>query len=341
MLKFLIKQPAAPREEPSSPAAANENDDALARIALMKKKKEAKRLQTAEPSQVAEAHSPSASGESDALARIALMKKKKEARRAAQAAGKPIEDDIIEEAAAAAAPAPSPREEPRSKRLKERRSSRLAEDKFGCDEDWGGEAAEEADDSDEEERFIANEEEESEEESEEEAVESEGEAAVSGEEEEAEEEEAPTGLDKIVAERTGADGAVQYRLQFHNGERSWVAADHDLLRSLAGGVALSNYSERKARRAARAQADLAEAIAAGWAVPVERGGQRDEEPEDDEGAEEAAEQCEDAEGEALWVQCDDCGKWRKLPAGCEAPDEDAAWSCPLNPDQSRASCEAE
>ena len=72
-------------------------------------------------------------------------------------------------------------------------------------------------------------------------------------------------------------------------------------------------------------------------MPVERG-QRDADGDAEGAADEAEEQAEgggeaggagaggEGEGEALWVQCDDCGKWRRLPMGCEAPDEDAAWS---------------
>ena len=48
------------------------------------------------------------------------------------------------------------------------------------------------------------------------------------------------------------------------------------------------------------------------------------------------------EAEDEWVACDLCGKWRKLPSGCSAPSAtDVEWTCSMNPDAARASCDAD
>lgn len=42
-----------------------------------------------------------------------------------------------------------------------------------------------------------------------------------------------------------------------------------------------------------------------------------------------------------WIQCEDCSKWRKTPAGLDKP-QDARWTCALNTwDSALASCQAE
>ncbi|GBG65906.1 hypothetical protein CBR_g54197 [Chara braunii] len=42
----------------------------------------------------------------------------------------------------------------------------------------------------------------------------------------------------------------------------------------------------------------------------------------------------------LWVQCDACAKWRRLPRWADRP-SDAAWFCSMNPDRERQTCEAQ
>ncbi|KAI8474136.1 MAG: hypothetical protein J3K34DRAFT_151153 [Monoraphidium minutum] len=46
--------------------------------------------------------------------------------------------------------------------------------------------------------------------------------------------------------------------------------------------------------------------------------------------------------EDVWVQCDnpDCKKWRKLPPGCRAPEDDVEWFCSMNSDPVKNSCSA-
>jgi hypothetical protein len=39
-----------------------------------------------------------------------------------------------------------------------------------------------------------------------------------------------------------------------------------------------------------------------------------------------------------WLQCDACRKWRRLPFGTTLPDDDE-WTCAMNPDEERNSCE--
>ena len=56
----------------------------------------------------------------------------------------------------------------------------------------------------------------------------------------------------------------------------------------------------------------------------------------DAGADEDA-----AASDAVWVCCDKCDKWRRLPAGVAAPDESSPWECAMNPDPARNTCEAE
>ncbi|KAL6759410.1 CW-type zinc finger-domain-containing protein [Haematococcus lacustris] len=41
--------------------------------------------------------------------------------------------------------------------------------------------------------------------------------------------------------------------------------------------------------------------------------------------------------EEVWVQCDACQKWRRLPPGTIV-EEDGAWFCNQNPDKAQASC---
>ena len=48
-----------------------------------------------------------------------------------------------------------------------------------------------------------------------------------------------------------------------------------------------------------------------------------------------------AEYEAKWVMCEACEKWRKLPPGAPAPGADERWTCSMNEDPLRNSCEAE
>jgi hypothetical protein len=363
MLKFLIRPASTPDVKP--PPRDPQPDDA-------RKKSSADEATT--PGQ----------HDDDFEARLKRMREQKKARKSSELKEEAHVDDSVE---------------PRSKRLKEKRKQRLSEQKFGRDMDWAdGEDNKELSDDD---RIVDDEVEEEEEEEEsaaedglpsdeEEAVESgeedgeeeeeeeeeEAEAAEGSESEsEAEEEAAPPSLEKVVGERL-VDGALQYKVQWRPSmEKTWMAADAEALSSLAGKVALDKYAERKARRAARAQADLEEAIAAGWAVPVERersgevrdgeeeGGEEEQElpapPAEDDAARANSTACEDeqeggrveeegaAEDEddeadaALWVCCDDCGKWRRLPVGTEAPSEEAAWACQMNPDPERNTCEAE
>lgn len=44
-----------------------------------------------------------------------------------------------------------------------------------------------------------------------------------------------------------------------------------------------------------------------------------------------------------WAQCDNpnCQKWRRLPPGAGAPDEDAPWYCFMNPDPDYNTCSAD
>lgn len=45
-----------------------------------------------------------------------------------------------------------------------------------------------------------------------------------------------------------------------------------------------------------------------------------------------------SEPDEIWVQCDACRKWRKLPDGTEAPKQGFAWFCSMNKDVSRQQC---
>tara|TARA_B110001452_G_scaffold254477_1_gene246097 strand:- start:2192 stop:2794 length:603 start_codon:yes stop_codon:yes gene_type:complete len=45
------------------------------------------------------------------------------------------------------------------------------------------------------------------------------------------------------------------------------------------------------------------------------------------------------QGETRWVQCERCDKWRRLPPGCAAPEDDEAWWCALNPMSTHNRCE--
>ena len=49
-------------------------------------------------------------------------------------------------------------------------------------------------------------------------------------------------------------------------------------------------------------------------------------------AEEAGSRAEADEEPALWVQCDHCEKWRRLPVGTSPPAEELPWDCSMNPD---------
>ena len=240
---------------------------------------------------------------------------------------------------------------PKSKRLQQKRASRLNEAKFGTDEAWAdrSESADEGEDD-----FIVDEEEAAEEsssaaESEEAVASGEEEGGEEGEEEEEEEEEeeaeeAKTGFDKIVGEKL-VDGVLRYRLAWHGTEeRTWADKESQELQGPSGALAIVDFEQRKARRAAKAKADLEEALSSGWAVPVgargeaaaEEADSEDQAASGDEAADEGA-----ADAEALWVQCEKCDKWRRLLAGTPAPDEETAWFCSMNPDEDRNTCEAE
>eukprot|EP00249_Psilotum_nudum_P017494 c26350_g1_i1 orf=79-4755(+) len=45
--------------------------------------------------------------------------------------------------------------------------------------------------------------------------------------------------------------------------------------------------------------------------------------------------CEDSD---VWVQCDSCSKWRKLPEGSKPPEEGLAWFCNMNKDPLHQGC---
>ena len=61
-----------------------------------------------------------------------------------------------------------------------------------------------------------------------------------------------------------------------------------------------------------------------------------------EAEEEAAEEGSVNGGdEAVWVQCEKCEKWRRLPVGCSAPDEETPWYCEMNGDETRNHCDAD
>lgn len=42
--------------------------------------------------------------------------------------------------------------------------------------------------------------------------------------------------------------------------------------------------------------------------------------------------------EEVWVQCEACSKWRKLPLGVSAPKDEIAWFCSMNPDSFYQKC---
>ena len=44
--------------------------------------------------------------------------------------------------------------------------------------------------------------------------------------------------------------------------------------------------------------------------------------------------------EVIWVQCDSCSKWRKMPHITNADTLPLNWFCWLNPDKRYASCSA-
>ena len=282
--------------------------------------------------------------------------------------------------------------EPQSKRLREKHAKRVADERFGQDEAWGDESQQVTDDagfvvSDEDDAASESAEGSSEgdaeaseqDEGSEEGGEEEGEEGEAGAEDMASAEEEPparnasAGIRRITSDRV-VDGVVFYRCAWHGSdERTWEASSAAVLQGDVGVVELAAFEERKERRAAKAQADLEEAIAAGWAVAGRRrdGGDEEEAADEDEvreaptkrSAEEVAEAAaegeprgvasevgnegagvpanDDADADAVWVCCDQCEKWRRLPAGTPPPDVDAAWTCSMNPDTSRADCDAE
>ena len=50
--------------------------------------------------------------------------------------------------------------------------------------------------------------------------------------------------------------------------------------------------------------------------------------------------CEGEPTRCLWVACDKCDKWRRLPVGDMSTSLPAAWYCSMHPDPTRRSCEA-
>ena len=62
---------------------------------------------------------------------------------------------------------------------------------------------------------------------------------------------------------------------------------------------------------------------------------------DDGGDADGSDSAAAADEELLdWVECSVCQKWRKLPRGTPVPGENDIWVCSMNPDESRAWCEA-
>ena len=240
--------------------------------------------------------------------------------------------------------------EPKSKRLKDKHASRVAQSardaKFGRDETWAeDEDMEEEEEDAGEEGFIVEDEEEEGGDEEEEGGDEEEEGGDEEDGEEHVDDRALVACDvrRIINERI-IDGVRHYRLAWRGStkERSWVVADAPELRDELGAAAIAKFEERKARLAARAEADLREAMEAGWAAPTNsrRSGDTEGEGEGDKDGERGADDGPAAE-EALWVQCETCDKWRRLPQGAPPPSEDASWVCHMNPDETHNECEAE
>ena len=327
MLKFLIKPASNPPHAVQHKASEDEDKECIhaARLERMRQAKAARK-----------AGATSTPPINEIAARLERMREAKAVRKARESTPTP------------------PSIEPKSKRLQEKRSLRLTSDKFGIDEDaFDEEVSAPANDD----LIVSDDAAGSESENdgdglpsdEDEAVESvEGgdEEAESAEEEEEEEEEEDTELrlDKVVAERV-VDGVLEYRVQWQPSmEKRWVATDAAELvgdAAIAFRVALDKYSERKERRAKKAARAQEEAVAAGWAIPVCR--QRGQEVDDSSEilANEGDEIGNDIADGAVWVCCDDCSKWRKLPAGLTPPSSDENWFCAMNPDESKNTCEAE
>ena len=94
-------------------------------------------------------------------------------------------------------------------------------------------------------------------------------------------------------------------------------------------AAAKKEAKARAKEAARARAEAKAKAEAEAEAEAEAGKEESDEEESDE-----------EEAEQLWVQCDACRKWRRLPESMRDSDElDEAWTCSMHPDPALRGCE--